>query len=369
MIVFWIVVCAMSAGVAGLILSRAARASAASGETDATLSLYQRQLAEIDDLAARGLIAPEERRGAHAEAARRLISAADAGAADWSAPPGDRRWVLAAAAAAPLLAVGLYLAVGSPGYGDQPFAQRLAAWRATPPGQLEAPQMAAVLRAVTAERPDDPEPYRFLAMAEMASGNASAASRALRDAISRAPDRADLWESLGEALMIQAEGEITVPVQRAFEEALARDPAAATARFHLARGLIESGQTEAGLAAWRALRDDLPANDPRRQILGAAIAEVSAAPPAGQAPLPPAPQARADLPDAAAIRGMVDGLAARLEAEPDNPQGWVRLVRSYAVLGDVAARDAALAQARARYAGEPAILQQLADAARTEPLP
>ena len=206
--------------------------------------------------------------------------------------------------------------------------------------------------------PDDPEPYRFLAIAEMASGDSAAAVRALREAITRAPERADLWESLGEALMMQAQGEVTPGAARAYEEALARDPAAATARFHLARRQIEAGETEAGLAAWRALRSELPAEDPRRHVLSAAIAEVEAGP-------RPAP---ANMPDATAIQAMVDGLAARLAVEPDNPQGWVRLVRSYAVLGQAAARDAALSQARRRYADDPALLQQLTEAARTEPL-
>lgn len=36
---------------------------------------------------------------------------------------------------------------------------------------------------------------------------------------------------------------------------------------------------------------------------------------------------------AAAIEGMVAGLAAGLEAEPDNPEGWRMLARSYAVMG------------------------------------
>lgn len=360
MIVFWIVVGAMSAGVAGLILSRAARAKGAQADGDATLFLYRRQLAEIDDLAARGLIAPEERRGAHAEAVRRLLSAADATSAEWTVRPLDRRLALAAAGGTPLIALALYLAVGSPGYADQPYVQRLADWRASSPAQLDAPRMAAVLRAVTQERPDDPEPYHFLAIAQMASGDAPAAVRALREAISRAPQRADLWESLGEALMLQAEGQVTPAAARAFQEAVARDPQAATARFHLARAQIEAGQVAEGLTAWRALRSDLPADDPRRDVLAAAIAEVEAG---------PAPEAAPALPDATAIQAMVDGLAARLAAEPDNPQGWVRLVRSYAVLGQTAARDAALAQARARYADDPAILKQLADAAETETLP
>jgi len=59
---------------------------------------------------------------------------------------------------------------------------------------------------------------------------------------------------------------------------------------------------------------------------------------------------------------------ARLAAEPDDPEGWVRLVRSYSVLGDTARRDAALTQAKARYADNPQILRELAQAAEAEPM-
>jgi cytochrome c-type biogenesis protein CcmH len=69
-----------------------------------------------------------------------------------------------------------------------------------------------------------------------------------------------------------------------------------------------------------------------------------------------------------AIEGMVAGLAARLAAQPDDAEGWVRLVRSYAVLGDAAKRDAALARARSLFAGKPEILSQLDAAARAEPM-
>ena len=69
-----------------------------------------------------------------------------------------------------------------------------------------------------------------------------------------------------------------------------------------------------------------------------------------------------------AIRGMVAGLAAKLEANPGDGEGWVRLVRSYAVLGDTAARDRALATARKRFAADPELLQALDAAAKTEPM-
>lgn len=354
MFAFWIAASLLSALVAGLVLHRAAAAARAPEAAEATLPLYRRQLREIDELAERGLLAPSERRSAHAEAARRLLNAADSGVQTWSSDPRGRRAALILAAAAPLLALGLYVIVGAPGYGDQPYGKRLAEWRATPPTQLDPARMAAVLRGVIAEKPEDPEPYRFLAIAEMAAGDLPAATRALRQAVALAPERADLWESLGEAAVLESDGEVTPYAQAVFQEALKRDPASPAARFHLARGRIEAGETDQGLAEWRALRADLPAGDPRRAALDAAIAEVER----GPAPAPAMPD----------IGAMVEGLAARLDANPDDPEGWIRLVRSYAVLGQDSRRDAALASARARYADNPEILSRLAEAARAEPM-
>ena len=68
------------------------------------------------------------------------------------------------------------------------------------------------------------------------------------------------------------------------------------------------------------------------------------------------------------IRGMVEGLARRLKANPDDPDGWVRLVRAYAVLGEAGQRDATLNTARARYASRPQVLVQLDAAAKAEPM-
>jgi len=51
----------------------------------------------------------------------------------------------------------------------------------------------------------------------------------------------------------------------------------------------------------------------------------------------------------------VAALSAQLKASPDNPDGWARLLRSYAVLGDQAAHNAALKAMRAEYASRPAI--------------
>lgn len=360
MIVFWVAAGVLSAAAAGFILSRAARAAASNEAIDPTPVLYRRQLAEIDELAERGLMGEAERKSAHAEAARRLLAAADAPREAWTSDPGARKSVLAAVIAAPALALGIYLLLGAPGMPDQPFSVRMKAWRAANPESLDAPELAAVLKQLTRERPNSAEGYRLLAMVEGAAQNPPEAVRAARHAVELAPDNADAWETLGEALVVEGGGQLTDEAKRAFQEALKRNPHAAVARFQLARARIEAGDKAGGLADWKALLAELPPGDQRRDALEAAIKEAEGGP---QPAAPGFSTAQLSM-----IKGMVEGLAQKLKVNPDDPDGWVRLVRAYSVLGDVKSRDAALAEARARFRSRPDVLDQLNAAAKAEPM-
>lgn len=361
MIAFWVTAGLLSAAAAILILHRAAQAAARAEPADTTSIFYRRQLAEIGDLADRGLLGVGERKSAEAEAGRRLLAAADQPAEAWSASP-SRAPVLIAAAAAPALTLALYLGLGSPGMADQPFSGRMAKWQASNPASLAPPEMAAVLSKLTKERPNDPEGFRFLALAEGASNNPAEAVRALKHAVRIAPQRGDLWEMLGEAQLLQSGGDLTPDARQAFAVTIKLDPKNVAARFHVARARIKDGDKQGGLADWRALLADMPADDPRRADLIAAIAEAQGTP----AP-PSAPQGLSGD-QLTMVRGMVANLAQRLSANPDDPAGWVQLVKAYAVLGDTAKRDATLKSARARYAARPDVLADLAKAAATEPM-
>ncbi|HYG26279.1 MAG TPA: c-type cytochrome biogenesis protein CcmI [Caulobacteraceae bacterium] len=357
MIAFWIAAAVLSAAAAALMLAMAQRARLAPAE-DPLLAVHRRQLAEIDDLAERGLIPEDERKAARAEAGRRLLTAASHRQDEVGM--GGRRTALVAAALTPLAALGLYIVLGSPDRADEPFGGRVAAWRAADPAELSPPQMAAVLRVIAAERPRDPEPLKNLAMAQMASGNFPAAAEALRRALGLRPGRADLWTMLGEVFVLQAGGEVGEDARAAFAQALRIDPRSQNARYFVARADIEAGRVEQGLAAWETLLDELAAGDPRAQALRAEIGQVKSA--GGLKPL------QADEPQdmGPAIRQMVDGLAARLAASPDDAEGWVRLVRAYTVLGETEKRDAALARARGLFKARPEVLEALDSAARPQ---
>jgi cytochrome c-type biogenesis protein CcmH len=53
------------------------------------------------------------------------------------------------------------------------------------------------------------------------------------------------------------------------------------------------------------------------------------------------------------IEGMVASLDDKLQANPEDAEGWARLIRSYMVLGRPADAKAALARARTALAGKP----------------
>jgi cytochrome c-type biogenesis protein CcmH len=362
MILFWIAAAALAAGASALVLWRASLAGRALAGPDPQVEAYRRALAEIDDLAARGLLPESERRGVRAEAGRRLIASAD----HPSRPPrasGKPFLPVAAIGAAGLVALAIYLDIGSPGLKDQPFAGRLADWRAHP--ESAPPQaLAEALNAMAAQRPNDPTPLRKLAAFDLGMGDGFGAVHALRRAMALTPRDATLPAMLGEVEVLGNNGTITPEARAQFARAIALDPNQPAARYYLAKASIGDGDVAGGLAGWRALLSGLAPNDPRRAGLAAEIAAVEQT--GRLAPPPAAAAAPSEM--NGMIRGMVDSLAARLKAQPDDPDGWVRLVRAYAVLGETGARDEALAAARARYAGRPDELTALASAAAAPPM-
>ncbi len=83
----------------------------------------------------------------------------------------------------------------------------------------------------------------------------------------------------------------------------------------------------------------------------------------GRPGMPAVPAGSASSPAAQAqmIRGMVDGLAARLAADPGDVQGWRRLARSRRVLGEIDAAREAASRAAALAPDDLEVLGELAE--------
>jgi cytochrome c-type biogenesis protein CcmH len=183
--------------------------------------------------------------------------------------------------------------------------------------------------------PEDVRAWRYLGQAYMASGDPRDAAKALAKVI-RLTGKGDagLDTAYGEALVADNDGQVPAEAEDAFDAALKVDPKNGPARFYL--GLAKAGHNDraGALALWQSLLADVPATAPLHQILVDRIAMLTSLTPGG-APNP---------------RAMVDMLAARLKADPNDALGWVRLMRAYTVLGENQKAKAALATARRTFA-------------------
>jgi cytochrome c-type biogenesis protein CcmH len=164
---------------------------------------------------------------------------------------------------------------------------------------------------------------------------------------------------------------VTAEARQAFERATALDPADPKARYYLGRAKEQDGDTAAALADWRAIRASVPAATPVAQFLDREIArlEPSAAPSGPDAEAVAAAETMTPDQRQTMIRGMVEGLAARLKSGGGSEEEWLRLVRAWTVLGERDKAVAAASDARKALAASPASLKALDDLTKSLGLP
>lgn len=335
------------------------------------VAVYRDQLEEIERDRAAGLIADNEAAGAKVEVSRRLLAAADAPAAPPSraaAATWRRRAVaLAALVVLPLGAVGIYLALGSPLLPDQPLAGRLTEARASQ--SMES--LIAQVEAHLAQRPDDGRGWEVIAPVYLRLGRFDDAVKARRNALRLNGDSAEREAALGESLVFGANGVVTAEAKSAFEKAVALDAAHVQARYFLGLAAEQDGDRARAAATWHALIESAPADAPWTDFVRGALARVegagASAGASGGARSGPSDEQVAASSELSPeqrklmIQGMVDRLAERLNRDGSDVEGWLRLVRSYMVLGQADKARAAAADARRALAGDPNKLRRLDD--------
>jgi len=377
MTAIWFILAGMTAAVVlGLLWPLSRRAAVPAGEAGGTAlatetAFYEDQIAEIARDLERGLIAPEEAEAARAEAGRRLLRAsrevqleaedADITEAARPAEPRLRRRRAASAFAVstiPLVALIAYGLYGSPELPAQTDADRQAARG----GADELMKAVGQIEARLARDPNDARGWAVLAPVYMRTGRFDDAARAYGNIARLKGETADLLADQAEALTAAGDGTVTPEAKALFEKAQAKDPNAPKPRFYLARAAEQAGDTGAAISQLAALEAASPPDAPWLGVVRQSLARLKGEP----APPPSAPQTAPKIPaeQQAAIRGMVDGLDARLKAGGGTPDEWLRLVRSRAVLGEHDQAAAALVRARTALAGDPQGLAQVEQGAR-----
>ncbi|HYF57315.1 MAG TPA: c-type cytochrome biogenesis protein CcmI [Salinarimonas sp.] len=342
----WILFALMTGAAVMAALWPLSRRPERAGATEADAAFYRDQIAEIERDLSRGLISAREAEAARAEAGRRLLraaSVADHGASDEGEPALRRRRAASALALSlvPLCALAVYGAYGSPGLPGQPAASRAP----QDPERVGIAQAVAQIEAHLAKNPDDGRGWEVLAPVYMRAGRYEEAARAFAAAIRSLGGSAERYANLGEALTNARDGVVSAEARAAFEEALKLDAAAPKPAFYLARAAEQDGKPDEAARRYEALVAASPADAPWLPLVRERLAALRNPGAAAVASLPPAAQAEA-------IRGMVEGLAARLASGGGTPEEWVRLVRARMVLGERDRALAALADARRALAGD-----------------
>ncbi len=383
---FWIVAGAMAVAAAAALalpLFRNRVGEASPAEFD--LEVYHDQIAELERDRERGVLTQAEMEAARNEIARRILAAdarLEAQTGQQAARDGGKArsvgvsvLAIALAVMVPLGAVFLYLEVGQPGRPDMPLSTRTDLAVGSQDDGLG--RMIAELERAAEGDPGNADAWMNLGLAYKRMQRFGESAEALRKAFALRPATPMLNSEFGESLLLAAQGTVTPEARAAFEAVLAEEPNDIRARHYLALGDYQSGRTQAALDRWAALIAISPADAPWLDVvsehlaqaaedLGLDVADVM------PDPLPPADrggltakqheelQSMSPEEREATVRNMVEGLEARLAENPMDMEGWVQLIRTYSVMDDRDAAQAALDRALEVFAAAPFPKQRLA---------
>lgn len=404
--IIWIIAAILTALCVAILLNTLLKARAIEGPRSAfDLTVYKDQLAEVDRDVDRGLLNEVQARSARLEIERRMLSVTDANQVDGIAlEPAEagksNRWMAwFLSAALPGLALGLYLNLGSPEKPGVPYAERRALeseFQKAYSGDLatEIPTLEARVQA----QGFDAHAWLLLASAYGELGRFLDSANAYRRAINLGAEEAQLYASLGEALVAAGGGEVGVEARNAFAEAITLDAGNMKSLYYSGLALAQDGRLPDALRIWKGLVERSSPATPWRPLLEQRIAQLEAAvneqrgqgeariagsdtPNSGASgPASPTSSTAMRQPSAeeieaarqmsaadrmAFIRSMVDQLAERLDSEPADLEGWLRLARAYTVLQEPESARAALERASQTFAGQPQETQAEAAIART----
>jgi cytochrome c-type biogenesis protein CcmH len=252
-------------------------------------------------------------------------------------------WIaLAGGLATMSLGLGAYAFLGQP---------QIALSDLTGPSRTDYKALIATLARRMPQRPGDVEGWALLGRGYLALGNPPQAEKAFARAVEAAKAiqgsaPPELLANYGEA-MSEAAGQVTKEAEAVFREVLDQDPTNLVSRYYIGLALASRGDKTGALQLWEGVLAEAPPDTPWR---GALVDQVAAlrAQSGGAAPNPMA---------------MVQQLASRLETNPNDLDGWVRLIRAYSVLGDKPKAIAALTRARDVFANQAPAQAALAKAA------
>ena len=357
----WLIFAVLTACVILGITRSLRRASSSENARASEIEAYKAQLQELDREEERGTLGREEARQTRAEVSRRLLRASRqiAGASpNKSKGLNSALAFLAVAAVLSLGSIGTYVYYGKPGIPDQPLEARLNA----PLGEQTLDVQVANMERRLRQNPADVAGWAALASIYFKSGLFEKAADTYQRAIDAGGENEGMFLGLAESLTFANDGFISEQAAQALQAALKRNPDSTRALFWSALLAEQDGKKADAEKIYRGLlaaqiHPSLRNIVTQRLEALTAVADNSSASEERKAAGEDAVADRGE--EQKMIRGMVDKLAARLEKDKSDLQGWLMLIRSYAVLKDVDKAKAAIATAREQFASDASALEQI----------
>ena len=350
MTLFWFLTAAMAALAVLFVVVPLLRARAASGpsEVEANLEVLQGQRREIEADIAAGALPADSRDEALAELVGR--AATDLAPAPAAAAGAGKPWpaALAAGIAIPVLAFGLYFAIGSPNALD-PLVLAAAS------GKLEDKQIVEMVDSLAAkmkDRPDDATGWSLLARSLSSLGRFKESADAYERLAKLTPGDPQVLADYADILAMAQGKRLAGRPEALIRQALEIDPKHPKALALAASAAADAGDLPASLQYWQRLADSLPPDSEDGREVAQIIAQLRQQAESAGVKLPQAPMATAAAPKPApaatasaapiqsvsgsvaiapAIAGKLSGaetvfILARAEGGPRTPLAVIRAV-------------------------------------------
>ncbi len=359
----WVIFAILTAFVI-LAVTRSLRRASASGDTPASeIEVYKQQLAELDREEERGTLGKEEAQQTRAEISRRLLRASRQSAIPSPKKAGVSNAAIPAIAVAAVItigSIGVYSYYGKPGLSDQPLEARLS----VPLDQQTLDIQVANMERRLRENPANAVGWAAVASIYFKSGLFDKAAEAFEKSIETGGESEERLLGLAESLTFANDGVISEQATQALNAALKINPNSLHGRFWSALLAEQDGKKAEAEKIYRGmLSGELHptlrniVNERLQALTAPASSDAAQANAAPNEQQPPGDAIGGD--QAKMIRGMVERLAERLKENKSDLEGWLRLIRSYAVLKETDKAQDAAATARQEFASDAKALEQI----------
>lgn len=355
---FWILITLLSAAAMGFVCFPLLRKNvSAKSEAYSEQTFYKARLSEIDKDLELGRLDEVSAEAAKTEEARRLIKSTE-NAKPLNVSTTNKTLVLVAALFLPLFSLPFYLSVGSP--------QKATVSNIVENTNAEASieELLAVAEKRLSTHPDDSNGWKVIAPVYMRMGRFDDAIKAYESVLRVEGDSTEFLLKLTDAHIEKNQGQVNETAQNLVSRVLTIDKDNVIAKFYTGIIALQSDKPDETMRIWQTMLDEANGDEEWIPIIQGRIAELKSL---EQAPSLPelnqetlnaaenmSPEDRLEM-----IGQMVSSLSDKLKENPNDKQGWQRLIRSYMVLDRTEDAKTALNNAQKQFSDDKTFIASL----------